>query len=164
MLKVSMLLEALRGLDPDAPVVIGIINSSRHPAADAEPRVCGGVLSLYILCYEEPCPWEGEQPTLSDDGTATLEFDPKHEGSDDFRVEGAPPTMGASASLQVAVVMQQSSLAILAEHTTRTFRRGLPLNETEALVLLTAPTIRRLLDRARPEDTRLDDVISRIGL
>lgn len=95
MLKVAKLLEALNGLDPDAPVVVGIINGSRHAAADAEQRVCGGALSLYILCYEEPCPWEGQQPTMSDDGTATLEFDPKDEDPDDSKAGGTSPGKGA---------------------------------------------------------------------
>ncbi len=32
---------------------------------------------LYICCYEQPRPWEGQQPTINDDGTATLRYDPE---------------------------------------------------------------------------------------
>lgn len=76
MLTVAKLLEALDGLDPDAPVVVGIIDGAAYNAAYAEQQVRGGTLSAYICCYEEPRPWEGPPPVLNEDGTATLRHDP----------------------------------------------------------------------------------------
>ena len=75
-LTVGQLLEALKGLDPEAPVVVGIINGPRYSAAYAEQRACADVMSGYICCYETPRPWEGPRPTALGEGTATLEFDP----------------------------------------------------------------------------------------
>lgn len=91
MLTVDTLLAALDGLNPDAQVVVGIINGPRYNAAYAEQQVCGKAVplspehhelrgeapALYICCYEQPRPWEGAQPTLHEDGTATLRYDPE---------------------------------------------------------------------------------------
>lgn len=79
---VRRLLEALDGLDPEAPVVVGIINGPAYDAAYAEQQVRGGTLSAYICCYEEPRAWEGPPPALNEDGTATLEYDPEDEDPD----------------------------------------------------------------------------------
>jgi hypothetical protein len=94
MLTVKKLIAALEGLDADAQVVVGIINGPAYNAAYAEPqvrttaevdedqRVSLGHASepaLYICCYEQPRPWEGQQPTIHDDATATLEYDPEDE-------------------------------------------------------------------------------------
>lgn len=57
-LTVGRLLEALKGLDPAAPVVIGIINGERFDAADAFAKDCGGSAAGFILCYEEARPWD----------------------------------------------------------------------------------------------------------
>lgn len=95
MLTIAKLLEAIEGLDPDAQVVVGIINGDTYNAADAEQQVRAKAIALgpdshelreeapalYILCYEQPRPWEGQQPTLHEDGTATLEYDPNDDDS-----------------------------------------------------------------------------------
>jgi len=95
-LTIAKLLEAIEGLDPDAQVVVGIINGPTFNAAYAEPQVrttaevdseqsltlCGPpALALYVCCYEQPRPWEGQQPTHHADGTATLEYDPEDPNS-----------------------------------------------------------------------------------
>ena len=92
MLTVKKLLAALEGLDLDAQDVIGIINGPRYNAAYAHQEVCTvaevdaeqqlmlreeAAPALYICGYEQPRPWEGPQPTVAEDGTATLEFDPE---------------------------------------------------------------------------------------
>jgi hypothetical protein len=93
MLTVAQLLDALEGLAPDAQVVVGIINGPRYSAAYANRQVCGTAVALspdhhelrgeapalYVCCYEQPRPWEGVQPTLSEDGTAMLEYDPEED-------------------------------------------------------------------------------------
>ena len=89
MLTVAKLTTTIAGLDPDAQVVVGIINGGRYNAAYAEAQVCGKAVplaperfelrgeapALYICCYEDPRPWEGRRPAIVEDGTATLEFD-----------------------------------------------------------------------------------------
>jgi len=99
MLTVKNLLAALDGLDPDAQVVVGIINGPRFNAAYAQHEVCGIAVplgqdrvelrgegwALYICCYEEPRPGEGPRPEISGDGTATLRYDP----GDETRTTGA---------------------------------------------------------------------------
>ncbi|QOJ16791.1 MAG: hypothetical protein HRU76_03970 [Phycisphaeraceae bacterium] len=91
MLTIQKLLDAIEGLPPDAQVVVGIIDGPRYNAAYAEQQVCGHAVSigpdrqeligeaaaLYICCYEQPRPWEGAQPMLHEDGTATLRYDPE---------------------------------------------------------------------------------------
>lgn len=75
-LTVGQLLVALDGLDPSTPVVVGIINGPRFNAAYAQKEVCAGAMAAYLCCYEEPCPWDGQTPTIRGDGTAVLEFAP----------------------------------------------------------------------------------------
>ncbi len=92
MLTVKKLFEAMQGLDPDAQVVVGIINGPRFNAAYAEQQVCATAdvdadqrvtlldataPALYLCCYEQPRPWEGALPTINPDGTATVRFDPE---------------------------------------------------------------------------------------
>ena len=92
MLTVKKLFEAMQGLNPDAQVVVGIINGPRFNAAYAEAQVCAtaevdehhrltlrdaAAPALYLCCYEQPRPWEGKQPTINPDGTATLRYDPE---------------------------------------------------------------------------------------
>lgn len=96
MLTVKKLLEVIEGLDPDAHVVVGIINGPTFNAAYAEQAVHTTAevdtdqnlslrdtssLALYICCYEQPRPWEGIQPRINEDGTATLEYDPEDDES-----------------------------------------------------------------------------------
>jgi hypothetical protein len=91
MLTVKKLFEAPQGLDPDAQVVVGIINGPQFNAAYADQQICGvaeideehrltlaglTALALNLCCYEQPRPWEGQQPTVNEDGTATLRYDP----------------------------------------------------------------------------------------
>lgn len=66
--------------------------------------------------------------------------------------------------LQIVLLVKQSTLAALAEHSTEEAASAVLINDREALVLLPADTVRALLDRARPEDTRIDDVIMRLAL
>ncbi len=78
MLTVAKLSAVLDGLDPDALVIVGIIEGPRFNAAYADQAVIGGALAAYICCYEEPREWEGQQPGLSD-GNPTLEYNPDDE-------------------------------------------------------------------------------------
>jgi hypothetical protein len=67
--------------------------------------------------------------------------------------------------LQLALVVRRSTLVALSEHSSAAALGGsIPLGESEAIVLLDAEVVRRLLEAARPEDTRLDDVIMRMAL
>jgi hypothetical protein len=66
--------------------------------------------------------------------------------------------------LKLAVLVKKSTLAALGEHSVHQLSDAMPLSETEALVLLDADTVRRLLALARPEDTRIDDAIMRLAL
>ena len=87
MLTVKKLSDAIEGLDPDAQVVVGIIDGPAFNAAYADQQVHtiadvdrehrltlrdAAAPALYICCYEQPRPWEGQQPT--EDGT--LKYDP----------------------------------------------------------------------------------------
>ena len=78
MLTVAKLIEATKGLDADAPVIVGIINGPRFNALDAFEEAAGESLHLYILCDEDPRDWEGPPPTINEDGSRTLEFDPEN--------------------------------------------------------------------------------------
>jgi hypothetical protein len=95
MLTVKQLMDAVEDLDPDAQVVVDIIDGPAFNAAYAEQMVHTtadvelvdgehrltlrdtAALALHICCYAQPRPWEGEQPKLNADGTATLEYDPE---------------------------------------------------------------------------------------
>ena len=66
--------------------------------------------------------------------------------------------------LELAVLVKKSSLAALSEHSVHRLDSAVSLNESEALILLDAEVVRRLLDLARPEDARIDDVIMRMVL
>jgi hypothetical protein len=67
--------------------------------------------------------------------------------------------------LELAILIKASTLRALAEHSTAPQLGGaLPLNESESLMIVSADSLRRLLDLARPEDTRIDEVILRLAL
>ena len=88
------LLEAFKGLDRDAPVLVGIINGPRFNAAYAEPQPCSGTkggvggvrgMAAYLCCYEQPRAWEWPSPPkVNGDGTATIEFNPSPPEPDPF--------------------------------------------------------------------------------
>ncbi len=61
MLTVAQLRKVLDGLDPDAVVVVGIIEGPLYNAAYAEQQVVGNALTAYICCYEQSRTWEGER-------------------------------------------------------------------------------------------------------
>ena len=54
MLTVAKLLEATKGLDADAPVIVGIINGPRFNALDAFEEADADGMHLYIHCDEDP--------------------------------------------------------------------------------------------------------------
>ncbi len=66
--------------------------------------------------------------------------------------------------LELAILVRNSTLAALREHSTDMLDDPLPLNERESLVLLSADVVQRLLGSAEPRDTRIDDVIMRLAL
>ncbi len=76
MLTVAKLLTALEGLDPDAPVIVGIIDGRRYDAAYADQLVSAGTLSAYICCYPKPRAWEGPKPGTTELGRLLLGLDP----------------------------------------------------------------------------------------
>lgn len=75
-LTVGKLLEALEGLDPDTPVVVGIIDGHRYDAAYADQHVSMNVLCAYICCYQKPRDWEGPKPEDTPFGRQILGLDP----------------------------------------------------------------------------------------
>lgn len=66
--------------------------------------------------------------------------------------------------VELAILVRNSTLAALREHSTHPMADPLPLNERESLVLLSADVVQRLLSIAWPEDARIDDVIMRLAL
>ncbi len=70
----------------------------------------------------------------------------------------------APSGLHLALVVRQSTLHALAEHSVTGLGDPLPLNDRESLVLLDAQVVERLLGLARPGDERIDDVILRLAL
>ena len=73
MLTVKGLMATLEGLDPDAQVVVGIVDGPSYNAAYAEQHACAraevdrdqrltlleaAAPALYLCCYEQPRPWE----------------------------------------------------------------------------------------------------------
>lgn len=77
-LTVKKLIEHLEGLDPDAPVIVGIMGGDRYLTAYADQLVHKGAPSLYICTEENPLPfeWGTATPTDNGDGTGTVEFNP----------------------------------------------------------------------------------------
>ena len=64
--------------------------------------------------------------------------------------------------IELAIVIKKTTLNALTEHSIAPQLGGaIDISPTEAIVLLDAEVVRRLLDSARPEDTRIDDVIRR---
>lgn len=66
--------------------------------------------------------------------------------------------------LRIIVLVKKSTLHILAEHSAQDKGPIVELNDTEALVMLSAEVVNHLITRAQPEDERLDDVIHRLAL
>jgi hypothetical protein len=66
--------------------------------------------------------------------------------------------------IQFAVLVKKPTLLILAEHGSGKMGGVIDLNETEALVMLSAEVITTLIQLANPEDERIDDVIVRLAL
>lgn len=66
--------------------------------------------------------------------------------------------------LELAILVKKSTLAALEEHSSKVVGGSISFNEYEALVLLKADTLSKLLSIARPEDTRIDEVIMRLAL
>ena len=66
--------------------------------------------------------------------------------------------------MEIALLVKQTTLRVLSEHSTEEAASAVLINDTEAIVLLSAETVRRLLDRALPQDKRIDDVITRLAL
>lgn len=69
-LTVGELLAALEGTDPDAPVVVGIINGGRYNVAYAQKEAGAATPIAYICCHEEPRRWPepGHEPTPAPPG------------------------------------------------------------------------------------------------
>jgi hypothetical protein len=65
--------------------------------------------------------------------------------------------------VQIPVVIKNTTLNALAEHTTEALR-AIPVNGSESIVLLDEEVVRVLLAQTRPTDTRIDDVILRSSL
>jgi hypothetical protein len=95
-LTAAKLLEVLDGLDPDARVIVGIIDGPRYNAAYADQQVVGDAVHLCICCYEEPRPWEGPKPTFDADGNLSIDVGP---GADPERC----PACGAAFSGQLVI-------------------------------------------------------------
>jgi hypothetical protein len=105
MLTVGNLLEVVDGLDPDAQVVVGIIDGPAY----AEQQVRGTAVSLgpdrhelrgqapvlYVCCYEQPRPWEGPEPGISDDGDPILKYHPERD--EPPKADPDPPAGRAAA-------------------------------------------------------------------
>jgi hypothetical protein len=66
--------------------------------------------------------------------------------------------------LQLVVLLNKNTLAALREHTSSPVTSCIDVNEREALVLLDADVVAGLLERARPGDKRLDDVVLRLAV
>ncbi len=66
--------------------------------------------------------------------------------------------------LRIVVLVKKSTLHVLAEHSDQDMGPIVELNDAEALVMLTAEVVARLISLAKPEDERIDDVITRLAL
>jgi hypothetical protein len=66
--------------------------------------------------------------------------------------------------VQIPVIVKNTTLNALAEHTTGQSLAAIPVNESESIVVLDEDVLRTLLAQARPTDKRLDDVILRHAL
>lgn len=66
--------------------------------------------------------------------------------------------------LRIVVLVKKSTLHVLSEHSVAEMGPIVELNETEALVMLSAEVVNHLITSAQPEDERIDDVITRLAL
>ena len=66
--------------------------------------------------------------------------------------------------LRLVLLVRKSTLQILSEHWALDMELIVEINQSEALVLLTAEVVAHLITLAKPEDERIDDVISRLAL
>jgi hypothetical protein len=66
--------------------------------------------------------------------------------------------------IEVVVLLKNTTLNALSEHSVKMNGPVVRVGETESLVALDAQVVQALLVKARPEDTRLDDVILRLAL
>lgn len=67
--------------------------------------------------------------------------------------------------MKFVVLVKKSSLRALSEHSVDDIQSdAVEINETEALILMSAEVITRLIALARPEDQRIDDVLMRLAL
>ncbi|MBX3403850.1 MAG: hypothetical protein KF699_16555 [Phycisphaeraceae bacterium] len=67
-------------------------------------------------------------------------------------------------TLLVAVLIQRSTLLFLQEHARNDLQDAVFINKDEAVVLLQATTLQKLLSCARPGDERIDHVLRRVAL
>ncbi len=66
--------------------------------------------------------------------------------------------------MKFVVLLKKSTLHALSEHAVTEMGPVVEINQTEALVMLSAEVVTRLIALARPEDERIDDVITRLAL
>jgi hypothetical protein len=66
--------------------------------------------------------------------------------------------------LQLALLVRKSTLSAIAEHSIADLSGAVDINDRESIVLLDAEVVRRILDLARPDDERIDEVILRMVL
>ncbi len=66
--------------------------------------------------------------------------------------------------MKFVVLLKKSTLHALSEHAVTEMGPVVEINQTEALVMLSAEVIARLIALAKPQDERLDDVITRLAL
>jgi hypothetical protein len=66
--------------------------------------------------------------------------------------------------LQVVLLIQRTTLLFLEEHARNELKDAVFINKHEALVMLQASTVQKLLSLAQPGDTRIDDVLRRVAL
>ncbi len=66
--------------------------------------------------------------------------------------------------MKFVVLLKKSTLHALSEHAVTEMGPAVEINQTEALVMLSAEVVTRLIALARPEDERIDDVITRLAL
>ena len=66
--------------------------------------------------------------------------------------------------MKFVVLVKKSTLHALSEHAVTDMGPVVEINDAEALVMLSAEVITRLIALATPADERIDDVISRLAL
>jgi hypothetical protein len=79
-------------------------------------------------------------------------------------VEQPEPAPAPGDGLDIPVMVRNSTLEVLREHTDKELGGSVPISDDESVILLSGSTLRRLIEVARPGDKRLDDVVARIGL